>query len=94
MKEYRLAAWPELHGAHARTAYRRMASDMSQRHMTVWQLVAASGLRRLEVQNFLDLLGQRGLLIERARTRAGLAEQLAPLACWLRRSWGASLRGD
>jgi DNA-binding IclR family transcriptional regulator len=94
MKEYRLAAWPELRGPHARTAYRRMLSDMSHRHMTVWQLVAASGLRRLEVQNFLDMLKRSGLLIERNRSRLGLGEHLAPLACWLRRSWSASLRGD
>jgi hypothetical protein len=61
MKEYRLAAWPELRPPYDRIAYRRMVSDMSQRHMTVWQLVDASGMRRLEVQNFIEILQARGV---------------------------------
>ena len=39
MKEYRLAAWPQLRAPFDRMAHRRMLSDMSQRHMTLAQLV-------------------------------------------------------
>jgi hypothetical protein len=65
MKEYRLAAWPELRPPFQGTAYRRMLSDISQRHMTLAQLAGASGLRRQEVRNFIDMLSRRGLLAER-----------------------------
>ena len=71
MKEYRLTAWPELAPPFHRTAYRRMASDMSHRFMTLPQLADLSGLKRLEVRHFIDMLEGRGLLIER--------ESLAPI---------------
>lgn len=65
MKEYRLAAWPELRGPAHRTAHARMVSDMSHRHVTVAQLVDASGLRRREVRRFIEMLGASGLIAER-----------------------------
>ena len=65
MKVYRLAAWPELRGPHARIAYRRLLSEMSQRHLTVAQLAESSGLRRQEVQAFVEWLDERGLLSTR-----------------------------
>ena len=94
MKEYRLAAWPELRPPHHRTAYRRMVSDMSHRHMTVWQLVDASGLRRIEVQNFVEILQARGVLAERERSGSRWADALRPLRAWLHRTWATTLHGD
>jgi hypothetical protein len=93
MKEYRLATWPELRPPHDRTAYRRMVSDMSHRHMTVWQLVEASGLRRLEVQNFVEVLQARGVLAERERPGPGWTGALRFMRAWLRRTWAATVRG-
>ena len=87
MKEYRLAAWPELAPAYHRTAYRRMLCDMSHRYLSLVQLADASSLRRSEVRIFIDMLGARGLLLE----REGLAPNtmfwsLRPLGGWLRRA--------
>ena len=72
MKEYRLVAWAELPAPYHRTAYRRMLNDMSHRHMSVAQLAACSGVRRKDVQHFIDLLDGRGLLSERDSVRVGL----------------------
>ena len=94
MKEYRLAAWPELRPPYQSTAHRRLLSAMSQRHMTLWQLVEASGLRKLEVQNFVDMLESRGLIDERERSSDALFGSLGPLVSWLRRSWHATVHGD
>jgi len=65
MKEYRLTGWPDLDASHERIAYRRMLSDMSQRHVTLAQLVTTSGLARHDVTAFLSLLALRGALVER-----------------------------
>lgn len=89
MKEYRLSAWPDLDAPHERMAYRRMLSDMSQRHVTLAQLCARSGLARQQVSDFLGMLARRGLLIEREAARMPLAVSLRPLGDWLRRSFTA-----
>ena len=94
MKEYRLVSWPELRHPHDRTAHRRMLNDMSHRHLSVWQLVATSGLRRAEVQHFVDFLQTRGLLIEQERRTASAYDTLAPILAWLQRTWHAAARGD
>jgi hypothetical protein len=94
MKEYRLAAWHELRPPYDRIAYRRMLSDMSQRHMTVWQLVASSGLRRFDVQNFIDLLGAQGLVVERERSGTAWLEPLRSAAVWVRRIAHGAVYGD
>lgn len=86
MKEYRLSSWPELGASYERTAYRRMLSDMSQRHVTLAQLRARSGLARHEVMQFIALLAERGLVVERDATRLLLPVSLAPLGSWLRRA--------
>src|SRR3990167_4413310 len=87
MKEYRLTAWPDLTPPYHRTAYRRMASDMSHRFMTLAQLADTSGLRRMEVRHFVDMLEGRGLLVER---ESMLPESqfwsLRPLGGWLKRA--------
>ena len=76
MKEYRLAAWPELTAPFDRTAFRRMLSDMSHRHMSLAQLVGASGIRRQEVRDFIDMLVARGVISQRGFDRARLAVRL------------------
>lgn len=94
MKEYRLAAWPELRPPYQSTAYRRMLSEMSQRHVTLWQLVRTSGLRKLEVQNFVEMLAARGLIAERTCSSTALFGSLRPFGSWLRRSWTSAVQGD
>jgi hypothetical protein len=94
MKEYRLAAWPELSPPFHRTAYRRMASDMSQRYMSVAQLADVSGLRRAEVRHFVDMLEGKGILLEReCMTPDAQFWSLRPLGGWLRRAISASQTG-
>lgn len=87
MKEYRLAAWPDLAAPYHRTAYRRMLSDMSQRFVGVDKLAAKSGLGRAEVRQFLEMLDARGLLWQREAVVAdSLFGSLRPLGGWLRRT--------
>ena len=87
MKEYRLAAWPQLRAPFDRMAHRRMLSDMSQRHMTLGQLVECSGARRREVREFLEMLEMRGLIAQReAAEPDSLFGSLRPLGGWLRRA--------
>lgn len=87
MKEYRLAAWPELAPPFDRTAYRRMASDMSHRFVSVAQLVETSGLKRQEVLAFIAMLSSRRLLSERdCFSRDSQFWSLRPLGGWLRRA--------
>jgi hypothetical protein len=85
MKEFRLAAWPDLPATYHRTTYRRMLSDMSHRFLTVQQLMSSSGATRMEVRLFLQMLGERGLLCER---EAGGDESLfGPLGGWFKRTF-------
>jgi hypothetical protein len=94
MKEYRLSAWPDLSPPFHRTAYRRMASDMSQRYMTVAQLADVSGLKRMEVKNFVEMLEAKGLLREReCMTPDAQFWSLRPLGGWLRRAISTSHSG-
>jgi DNA-binding IclR family transcriptional regulator len=86
MKEYRLSAWPDLDAMHERMAYRRMLSDMSQRHVTLAQLRVRSGLPRHEVMEFITMLAERGLVAERDAVRMFMPVSLAPLGDWLRRT--------
>jgi hypothetical protein len=87
MKEYRLAAWPELNAPFDRTAFRRMLSDMSHRHMSLTQLVGASGIRRQEVRQFIEMLDARGMISQRdSLVPDSLFGSLRPLGGWLRRA--------
>jgi hypothetical protein len=91
MKEYRLAAWPQLRPPFDKIAYRRMLSDMSHRHMTLAQLVECSGIKRHEVRTFLDMLGTAGLIAERdALVPDSLFGSLRPLGGWLKRALAAA----
>lgn len=92
MKEYRLLAWPELEPAQDRTAFRRLLSDMSHRHVSVAQMADASGLRRSAVRDFVESLERRGLVDARdASAPDSLFGSLRPFGGWLRRTFeGAS----
>ena len=88
MKEYRLAAWPQLRAPFDKIAYRRMLSEMSLRYMSVAQLVEISGLRRGEVRNFLEMLAASALLREHEGLEPdSLFGSLRPLGGWLRRTF-------
>jgi hypothetical protein len=89
MKEYRLLAWTELPAPFDRTAYRRMLSDMSHRHMTLEQLASIAGVKRQEVQLFIDALEAQGLLEEREFDEPhadSVFDSLRPLGGWIRRA--------
>ena len=93
MKEYRLSSWPQLGPPFDRIAYRRILSDMSQRHLTVAQLSLASGIRRQEVRQFIDMLGARGNIVERdARLPDSLFGSLRPIGGWLKRALATAHR--
>lgn len=89
MKEYRLLAWTELPAAFDRTVYRRMLSDLSHRTLTLEQLAAASGLKRPEVQGFLDALEAQGVLESHEYEEPqgdSVFDSLRPLGGWIRRA--------
>lgn len=86
MKEFKLAAWPDLPAGYQRTTFHRMLSDMSHRYLTVQQLMASSGASRMEVRLFLQVLAERGLLHE--REAAANDSLFGPLGGWLRRKFG------
>lgn len=94
MKHYKLAAWPDLPASFHRTAYRRMLHRMSQRHVSVQQLMHESGLARAAVMQFLDSLHERELLDEREQSDtapSSLFGQLRPIE-WLKRAIGGTER--
>ena len=94
MKEYRLAAWPDLAAPYHRTAYRRLLSDMSHRHVSLAQLAATSGLARHEVRQFIEMLESHGLIAQREAAPAdSLFGSLRPLGGWLRRALAAAPEG-
>lgn len=85
MKQYKLAAWPDLPAGFHRTAYRRMLHQMSHRHVSVRQLMDESGLARSAVMQFLDTLSERELLDERNHAAPPSAfGKLLPMALWRR----------
>ena len=90
MKEYRLAAWPDLPATYHRTTYRRMLSDMSHRFVTVQQLMGTSGATRMEVRLLLQMLGDRGLLCERDVVNE--ESLFGPIGGWLRRAFSADVQ--
>lgn len=62
MNEFKLTAWPDLPAAFRQIGYRRMLSDLSQRHITEAELVRGSGLSRHEVRALLHFLKEKHLL--------------------------------
>ena len=90
MKEFKLAAWPELPAPYHRTVYRRMLSDLSHRYMSVPQLVLSSGATKLEVRMFMQMLNERGLLREREGESDSIFDSLRPIGEWFRRTISGS----
>jgi hypothetical protein len=86
MKEFKLAAWPDLPAPFHRTVYRRMLSDMSHRYMSVPQLVLSSGATKVEVRLFMQMLNERGLLREREGESESFLDSLRPLSDWFKRT--------
>ncbi len=94
MKEYRLLAWPELDPARDRTAFRRVLSNMSHRHVSVAQMADASGLRRSTVREFVEQLERRGFVESRdCSANDSLFGSLKPLGGWLRRTFDGATVG-
>jgi hypothetical protein len=86
MKEYKLAAWPELPSPYHRTVYRRMLSDMSHRYMTIGNLVLSSGASKQDVRAFLQMLDEKDLLLERDGEADSFLDSLRPVGDWFRRT--------
>jgi hypothetical protein len=57
MKEYKLKAWPDLPAAFRRTSYRRLLTELSQRHVNDDEL-RGRGLSRRQLQGLLHYLNQ------------------------------------
>ena len=90
MKEYRLLAWPELPAEFRRTAHRRALSEMSQRYMSVAKLVEVSGLKKVELRAFIEMLDGRAVVSERDTTAPdSFLDSIRPLG-WLRRAISTS----
>ena len=90
MKEYRLLAWPEHSAEFRRTAYRRVLSEMSSRHMSVAQLAEVSGLKKLEVRAFVAMLDRKSLVDERDCSAPASSLDAAGAWDWLRRAINVS----
>ena len=86
MKEYKLAAWPDLPAPYHRTVYRRMLSDMSHRYMSVQHLGVSSGATKLEVRTFIQMLDERGLLRQQEGEPDSIFDSLRPFGEWFRRT--------
>jgi hypothetical protein len=90
MKQYKLAAWPELPAAYHRTVYRRMLSDLSHRYMSLSGLVLSSGGTKPEVRQFLHMLDGMGVLVDREdETDSFFDTTIRPVGDWLRTVFGA-----
>jgi biotin operon repressor len=90
MKQYKLAAWPELPATYHRTVYRRMLSDMSHRYMSPAELTLSSGATKVEVRQFLQSLEELGVLVDREGDSDSFYDTtLRPVGDWFRTVFGA-----
>ncbi len=88
MKEFKLTSWPELPSADLRTGHRRALSSLSQRFLTVRELVTCTGLSKPEAFHLLDQLAARGVLKTRERHLSDvLRESLQTFGERLHRRW-------
>jgi hypothetical protein len=83
MKEYKLLSWPDLPAEFRRTGFRRLLSELSQRHMSEAMLMKRDGLKPADVRALLAYLDQLGLL--ETRQAAPAAGWRPALTGWLRR---------
>jgi hypothetical protein len=94
MKAYRLASWPELPAQFRHAPQRRILSDMSHRHLTIAQLTESSGLKRIEVIQFIEYLEAGGHVRARdAIAQPRLARWIGQLRDRLRRALVAAQGG-
>ena len=83
MKEFKLISWPDLPAEFRRTPFRRLLSDMSQRHLSESMLAKRDGVKPSEVRALLQLLAAREVLdVRESDLRRGWRPTLAS---WLRR---------
>ena len=83
MKEVKLLSWPDLPAEFRRTAFRRLLSEMSQRHLSEATMIKRDGLKAAEVRALLQLLASRNVLdVRESAARGGWRPALAG---WLRR---------
>ena len=95
MKHFKLTAWPDLQSPYHRTAYRRMLCDMSHRFVSFQHLVSVSGLGKLEVRQFIEMLDGKGLISERQNTEPdSIFDTLRPLGAWLVNALTAEIGGS
>lgn len=86
MKEYKLLSWPDLPSEFRRTGYRRLLSELSQRHVGESTLMRRDGLRPAEVRALLQFLSQRDLLDVR--------EAAPAVRGWMLPAWWRRLRAS
>lgn len=92
MKEYKLSAWPDLPAPYNRTGHRRMICDMSHRYVSLQHLVSVSGIGKQEVRQFMAMLDERGLLLEREAAQSdSIFDSLRPIGGWIIRTLSAEL---
>jgi hypothetical protein len=83
MKEFKLISWPDLPPEFRRTPFRRLLSDMSQRHISESILAKRDGVKASEVRALLQFLASRDVLdVRETEARRGWRPALAG---WLRR---------
>lgn len=85
MKEYKLKAWPDLPAAFRQTSYRRLLSELSQRHIHEADLQSRSGLSRRQLHKLMALLAtQQVLEVREAKPKPARWQDALP---WLMGFW-------
>ncbi|MBI5272002.1 MAG: hypothetical protein HY856_20265 [Burkholderiales bacterium] len=84
MKEYKLLSWPDLPAEFRRTGFRRLLSDLSQRHLSEAALLRRDGVKPAEVRALLKFLAARHVLDVR-QAEPSASKWRPDLAGWLRR---------
>jgi hypothetical protein len=84
MKEYRLLSWPDLPVEFRRTGYRRLLSELSQRHVRETTL-RRHGVKPADVRALLRFLASREVLDVREAALSSGWRQALVLPSWLRR---------
>jgi hypothetical protein len=84
MKEYKLLSWPDLPTEFRRTGFRRLLSDLSQRHISEALLLKRDGVKPAEVRALLQYLAKLELLDVREAAPSDRGWRPS-LTGWLRR---------
>ena len=84
MKEYKLLAWPDLPAEFRRTGFRRLLTELSQRHMSEAMLFKRDSVKASEVRALLLFLGERQVLDVR-QASPSVSKWRPVFANWLRR---------